>query len=358
MIQPQTRREVFGRLPSGEAVDAVRLTNAHGMAVRVIGYGAAIQSVIVPDRDGRLDEVTLGHSTLPEYLAHPQYAGATVGRVANRIAGARFALDGREYRIAPNDGPNALHGGAQGFDKANWTIDRCDRQSVALSHISPDGDQGFPGALAVTATYTLDDRNHLSVEYVATTDAPTLVNLSNHAYWNLAGNSSAQGALGHLLTLPADQYLPVDANLVPTGEYRKVDGNAFDFRNATRIDARVRDGSDKQICFGRGYDHNWVIAREAGEGLRQVARLEHRDSGRIMIVRSNQPGIQFYSGNFFDASTSGQSGQLIRMGDAVALEPQAFPDTPNRPEFGSVRLDPGQTYRNEIEWAFSASESA
>ena len=347
-------REVFGRLPSGEAVEAVRLINATGMAVRIISYGAAIQSVIVPDPHGVLDEVTLGHATLAEYLAHPQYAGATVGRVANRIAGARFSLNGREYRVAPNDGANALHGGAQGFDKANWKIDRFDRQSVALSHISPDGDQGFPGNLTVSAIYTLDDRNRLGVEYLATTDAPTLVNLSNHAYWNLAGGTSAEGALGHLLTLPADHYLPIDATLIPTGAFREVEGTAFDFRNASPIGARVRDGADEQIRFGRGYDHNWVVGRGVGEELHQVARLAHRGSGRAMIVRSNQPGIQFYSGNFFDATTQNQSGKLVRMGDAIALEPQALPDTPNRPEFGSIRLDPGATYRNAIEWEFFA----
>ena len=354
MTQPEISREVFGRLPSEEGVEVVRLSNANGMAVRIISYGAAIQSVLVPDLHGVLDEVTLGHATLAEYLAHPQYAGATVGRVANRIAGARFSLNGREYRIAPNDGGNALHGGALGFDKVNWKIDRFDRQSVALSHISPDGDQGFPGNLTVSAVYTLDDRNRLGVEYLATTDAPTLVNLSNHAYWNLAGGTSVEGALGHLLTLPADHYLPVDATLIPTGAFREVGGTAFDFRNPTPIGAHVRDGADEQLRFGRGYDHNWIVGRGIGEKPHQVAQLAHRGSGRAMIVRSNQPGIQFYSGNFFDASAQNQNGKLVRMGDFVALEPQALPDTPNRPEFGSIRLDPGATYCNAIEWEFFA----
>ena len=350
--------DVFGHLPTGEAVEAVTLANAGGTTVRIISYGASLQSVVVPGRDGVRADVTVGHRTLQEYLDCPQYAGATVGRVANRIAGGRFVLDGREYRVPLNNGPNALHGGERGFDKANWRIERLDERSVTFAHTSPDGDQVFPGTLSVTAEYSLDDTGRLSVEYLATTDAPTLVNLSNHAYWNLAGDGAPEGAMSHRLTIFADRYLPVDAALIPNGEFRAVAGSPFDFRSPVAIGARLRHGSDEQIRFGRGYDNNWVIGREVSDHPRPLARLEDPRSGRTMTVSSNQPGIQFYSGNFFDGSTCGKGGQLIRMGDAVALEPQAFPDTPNRPEFGSVRLDPGQTYRNVIEWAFSAGEGA
>ena len=358
MAQAEISRDIFGHLPSGEAVEAVTLVNTAGMTVRVITLGASLQSVIVPGRDGAMADVTIGHATLQEYLDHPQYAGASVGRVANRIAGGCFELDGREYRVPLNNGPNALHGGACGFDKAMWRIERLGLGSVTLAHVSADGDQGFPGTLSVTAEYSLDDSGRLSVEYRATTDAPTLVNLSNHAYWNLAGEGAPEGAMGQRLTLFADHYLPVDASLIPTGEFRPVAGSAFDFRSPMPIGARLRDGTDQQIRFGRGYDHNWVFGREVLEQPRPLARLEDPGSGRGMLVSSNQPGIQFYSGNFFDGSTRGKRGHLIRMGDAVALEPQAFPDTPNRPEFGSIRLDPGQTYRKLIEWAFSIGEAA
>jgi aldose 1-epimerase len=221
--------------------------------------------------------------------------------------------------------------------------------------VSPDGDQGYPGTLKVTATYSLSDDNILCVEYRAATDRPTLVNISNHAYWNLAGEGSADGAMGHRLTIPADHYLPTDATAIPTGEFRAADGTVFDFRDAVPIGARVRDASDEQIRFGRGYDHNWVVARDVADEPRLLARLEDPASGRVLETWSNQPGIQFYSGNFLDSTSSGKAGRLYRMGDAVALEPQKFPDTPNRPEFGSLRLEPGETYRNVIQWRFTTA---
>jgi aldose 1-epimerase len=224
--------------------------------------------------------------------------------------------------------------------------------SVTLRYVSPDGEMGFPGTVTVTATYALDENDTLSVEYKATTDKTTVVNLSNHAYWNLSGEGSGT-AMEHLLTIPADYYSPTDATAIPTGEFKPVQGTVFDFRKPTPIGERVRDASDQQIVFGRGYDHNWVVARELSREPRLLARVEDPKSGRIMKVLSNQPGIQFYSGNFLDATTSGKAGQLYREGDAIVLEPQMFPDTPNRPEFGSVKLEPGQTYRNLIIWQFS-----
>jgi aldose 1-epimerase len=354
----EVSRAPFGNLPDGETVEAITLANKRGMKVTVITYGAAIQSLIVPDRRGRLADVTLGYPSLQGYLTKSQYFGATVGRVANRIALGRFTIDGRSYQTPVNNGPNALHGGTKGFDKVNWRVLSANggpTAIVTLQYVSPHMDQGYPGQLTTTATYSLDERNMLTVDYRATTYRPTVVNLSNHAYWNLAGEGSAEGAMGHLLTIPAEHYTPTDANAIPTGELRPVEGTVFDFRRSTAVGARVRQSSDRQIVFGKGYDHNWVVARTLSETPRLLARVEEPKSGRVMEILSNQPGIQFYSGNFLDATVAGKAGQLYRQGDAIVLEPQMFPDTPNRPEFGSVRLNPGQTYRNVIQFRFSTS---
>ena len=350
----------FGALPDGQTVTAIKLVNRHGMAVTIISYGASIQAVCVPDRTGVIADVTTGYPTLDAYLGWPQFFGATVGRVANRLAGARFSLDGREFRVPANDGPNSLHGGTCGFDKVNWAVvdssESATAQSVTLRHVSPDGDAGCPGTLTTTAIYCLDDSNALSVHYSATTDAPTIVNLSNHAYWNLGGEGSDHGAMDHLLTIHADAFLPVDGGLIPTGEIRSVAATAFDFRTPTAIGARVRDAGEAQLVHGRGYDHNWVLRGPGGATARPVAHLADPRSGRTLTLLSNQPGLQFYSGNFFDGSTAGKAGKFYRMGDAVALEPQQFPDTPNQPAFGSIRLDPGETYANIIIWRFGTIE--
>lgn len=347
-------REIFGTLANGDAVEAVTLTNNNGLTVKIITYGASIQSVCVPDAQGQFADVTTGYATLDEYVAKPQFFGSTVGRVANRIAGARFLLDGTEVVVPANDGTNSLHGGDVGFDKINWTITACDEAalSVTLSHISPDGDQGFPGNLTVTATYQLNDNNALSVRYNATTDALTVVNLSNHAYWNLSGEGASHVAMDHLLTIKADHYLPVDSALIPTGERRAVEDSAFDFRQPKPIREHVRDVADEQLRHGRGYDHNWVIDEVVTREPRLLANLEDPHSGRTMALLSNQPGLQFYSGNFFDGSTAGKAGKSYRMGDAIALEPQMFPDAPNQGSFASVALYPGQIYENIIIWEF------
>lgn len=353
---PSVTRALFGHMPDGAPVESITLANARGTAACVLTLGAAIQSVLVPDRHGRMADVALGFANLDSYLADTAYFGSTVGRVANRIAGGRFTLDGRDYQVPANNGPNALHGGPRGFDKANWeVVELMDgpAAAVTLRHLSPDGDQGFPGTLDVTATYSLDEDDRLSVDYRATTDAPTLVNLSNHAYWCLAGEG--EGAMDHLLTIPADHFHPTDATAIPTGEVRPVDGTPFDFRRPTPVGARVRDGADEQIRIGRGYDHNWAVAREVAPEPRLLARVEHPGSGRVLEVHSTQPGLQFYSGNFLDGSIRGKSGRLYRQGDAVVLEPQMPPDTPNKPAFGSVRLDPSETYRNRIEFRFGVS---
>jgi len=352
------KRHAFGHTADGQAVDLFTLSNSKGMSVSVMTLGASVQAVLVPDRQGHAADVALGYASLDGYLTKPNYFGSTVGRVANRIAKGTFTLDGKTYTVPANDGPNALHGGPKGFDKVVWQVVSATAgatPTVTLRYVSPDGDQGFPGTLTATAVYTLNDHNELIVDYSATADKPTVVNLSNHTYWNMAGEGASAGAMGNLLTIPADTFTPTDATAIPIGEFRPVAGTVFDFRKATPVGQRVRDASDQQIVFGRGYDHNWVISRTHAAQPRVIARLEDPVSGRVMEVVSDQPGLQFYSGNFLDATIVGKSRHLYREGDAIVLEPQMFPDTPNRPEFGSIRLDPGQTYRNRMVFRFSTS---
>ncbi|HZF41915.1 MAG TPA: aldose epimerase family protein [Sphingomonadaceae bacterium] len=358
-MQEGVARAPFGSLPDGTPVEAITLTNARGLQARIITYGAAIQSMIVPDREGRPADVTLGYLTMQGYLTKSEYFGATVGRVANRIAGGTFTLDGTTYRTPANNGPNSLHGGTVGFDKRNWSIvslAEAARPGVTLELVSADGDQGYPGTVTVRALYSLEPEG-LKVDYTATTDRPTVVNLSNHTYWNLAGEGSAEGAMGHVLTIPADHFTPTDEGAIPTGVLESVAGTVFDFREPTQVGARVRV-ADPQIVHGKGYDHHWVIARDVSDVPRLLARVEEPRSGRVLEVLSNQPGLQFYSGNFLDGTIAGKAGRLYRQGDAVVLEPQMFPDTPNRPEFGTVRLDPGQTYRNTILFRFTTAVRA
>ena len=349
----------FGTLPDGRPVPAVTLTNGHGISATVIAYGASLQALRMPDRRGKVEDVALGYPRLQDYLDKPQYFGATVGRVANRIAKGRFILDGREYQTPVNNGPNALHGGTQGFDKVLWTVVDTGHDAagahVTLRYVSPAGDQDYPGTLTVTASYRLDEKNALTIDYRATTDATTVVNISNHAYWNLAGEGAPAGAMRHLLTIPADAYLPVDDTLIPTGEIRAVQGGPFDFRRATAIGDRVRQASDEQIVFGRGYDHNWIVARAVTPGLHLMARVSEPVSGREFELWSDQPGLQFYSGNFLDGTSAGKSGRIYRQGDAFCLEPQTFPDGVNRPAFPSARLEPGKEYRNRIVYRFTVA---
>lgn len=346
------RRTNWGRMPDGTIVEAITLTCNAGISATILSYGAAIQSVLVPDRDEHLADVALGYSDLEGYMAGTEYFGCIVGRVANRIAGGRFTLDGRDYQVPVNNGPNALHGGPRGFDKVNWEVAHVGDAAVMLQHRSLDGDQGFPGTLTVTATYSLNDKGRLTIEYGATTDRPTIVNLSNHAYWNLAGEGSPSGAMEHLLTIPAEAFHPTDPTSIPTGEVRPVAGTPFDFGSPIPVGARIRDGRDEQIGLARGYDHNWRVAETVAREPHLLAHLMEPVSGRVLEVHSTQPGLQFYSGNFLDGSVRGKSGKLYRQGDAIVLEPQMPPDTPNRPEFGSIRLDAGQTYRNLIEFRF------
>jgi aldose 1-epimerase len=351
------KREAFGALADGRQVEAVVLSNKAGIRVKIMTLGAAIQSLLIPDRNGHAGDIVLGFDTAQEYVQNPSYFGATVGRFANRIAKGRFSLDGKTYTLAANDHGNHLHGGLKGFDKVLWSIDSLRSASPAtavFSYTSPDGEEGYPGTLHVTASYSLDDSATLRVEFKATTDKSTIVNISNHSYFNLSAETGAP-VLTHLLLVNASKYTPVDVGLIPTGELRAVQGTPFDFRKPTAIGARVRDGRDQQLRYGRGYDHNFALDGAAGE-LRLAARVADSASGRIMEIFTAAPGLQFYSGNFLDSTIAGKGGRLYREGDALVLEPQLFPDAPNQKSFPSARLDPGSSYVNTMEYRFSTDK--
>jgi aldose 1-epimerase len=360
-VAGEAHKEAFGKLADGTPVEAVLLSNTHGMKVRVLAWGAALQELVVPGRKGATD-VILGYDDMTGYLKASNYFGATVGRYANRIAKGRFTLDGKVYELATNDGPNALHGGARGFDKHLWTIDRvasgAKSASAMLTYTSPDGEEGYPGTMKVTATFTLTETNELEVTYRATSDKPTIANITNHSYFNLGGVAAGHSATEALVTIPAAHYTPVDTTLIPTGEIRSVEGTPFDFRKPRRVSERIRDGRDEQLRIGRGYDHNWVVSRAPVSGLQLMAKVEDPVSGRTMQIFSNQPGVQFYTGNFLDGTATGKGGVIYRQGDGLCFEPQVFPDTPNKPSFGSARLDPGQTYENRIVYRFSVARAA
>jgi aldose 1-epimerase len=322
----------------------VTLSNGYGVSATIIAYGASLQSLILPDRDGKPADVALGYSNIADYLSKPQYFGSTVGRYANRLARGRFKLDGAIYQTPVNNGVNALHGGTAGFDKVLWQVAEVTGgavPSVRLRYISRDGEMGYPGTLTVDATYSLDDQNRLTIDYRATTDKATIVNITNHTYWNLSGEGSSNGAMDTIVTIPADSYLPTDSGAIPTGVFKPVAGTVFDFRQPRAVGNRVRDASDEQIVFARGYDHNWVICREVTADQHLMASAVDPVSGRGFELWSNQPGLQFYSGNFLDGTTAGKARMVYRAGDAIVMEPQIFPDTPNQPGFGSARLAPG-----------------
>ena len=340
----------YGTLDDGTEVRRLVL-QAPDLRVAVLTHGGTIERLEVPDRAGRMGNVVLGSRSLAEYAAPGPYFGCIVGRYANRIAGGRFTLDGREYQLARNDGPNSLHGGARGFDKRVWQVASAEARRVELAYISPDGEEGYPGALRVHVAYALDADRALRIEYRAETDAPTVLNLTNHSYWNLAGEGSGT-ALDHELQIEADHFLPVDATAIPTGELRPVEGTPFDFRRPTPIGARVR-ASDPQLLVGRGYDHNWVLRGGVAPLPRPAARLRDPASGRVLEVLTDQPGLQFYSGNFLDGSLIGPGGRTYRQGDGVALETQHFPDGPNRPAFPATVLRPGEVFRSTTLLRFS-----
>ena len=352
-------RSIFGTLPGGGQVDMYTLTNAHKLEVRLISYGAIITSLRTPDRDGRMDDIVLGFDTLDGYLTRSRYFGAVVGRCANRIADAQFTLDGTSYLLTANNGRHHLHGGRAGFDKVLWTgvpFRRGEETGVAFHYISGDGEEGYPGTLDASVTYTLTPRNELIVDYAATADHPTPINLTQHSYFNLSGEGHGD-ILRHHLTIDADQYTPTDDTQIPTGEIRPVAGTPFDFRQPTEIGARI-DSDDEQIRRGNGYDHNFVL-RSGGDGawLHHAARLEDPVSGRSLDVATTEPGLQFYSGNKLDGSAVGKHGHVYGRRCAVCLETQHFPDSSNHANFPSTILRPGHHYKSRTVFAFTAPSS-
>jgi aldose 1-epimerase len=338
--------------------DAVPVTlytlhNRNGASVSICNYGGLVTSIKVPDRNGKFGDVALGYDNLADYMKNSPYFGALVGRYGNRIAKGKFTLDGNEYTLATNNGPNALHGGLKGFDKVMWqahSVESDSSPSLELTYFSKDGEEGYPGNLAVKAVYTLTDDNALKLEYTATTDKDTVVNLTHHSYFNLAGKGTV---LDHVVMINADKFTPVDSTLIPTGELRPVDGTPFDFRTPTPIGARIQQ-NDEQLKFGNGYDHNWVINDDTG-AVRLMARVTEPTTGRVLEVLSSEPGLQFYTGNFLDGTIKGKGGWVYQFRDAFCMEPQHFPDSPNHPDFPSVVLKPGAVYHNTIIYRFSVA---
>ncbi len=342
----------FGTTKGGEPVSLFTLTNALGNEVSISTLGGTIVSLTVPDRDGRPGDVVLGFDSLRDYEERSPFFGCITGRYANRIAGGSFQLDGKSYPLAVNNGPNHLHGGRVGFDKKVWkarTEKSSDAVSLILTHTSPDGDEGYPGALACEVVYAWTNKNELRIEYTATTSAPTVVNLTNHSYFNLAGHNAGT-ALDHLLRLDADMFTPTDATAIPTGERRPVEGTPFDFRTPQRIGARI-DARDEQIKRGFGYDHNFIVNGARGR-LRPCAELSDPASGRVMTVTTTEPGVQLYTANFMD-NLRGKQGAVYPKRGAICLETQHFPDSPNQSDFPSTVLRPGETCRSTTVYAFS-----
>jgi aldose 1-epimerase len=344
-------KQPFGTMATGEPVDIYTLRNDNGAEARIMTYGGIVVSLKMPDKNGHFDDVVLGYDNLDSYVKNSPYFGALVGRYGNRIAGAKFTLDGTTYTLAANDGPNTLHGGLKGFDKRIWSAHASESTNgpqLVLHYLSKDGEEGFPGNLDVTATFTLMHDNALRLEYTATTDKDTVVNLTHHGYFNLAGKGDI---LSHVVMIPADRFTPVDSTLIPTGVLQPVENTPFDFRTPTAIGARIEQ-DDEQLKFGQGYDHNWVINKNTGE-LGLMARVTEPTTGRVMEVWSTEPGLQFYSGNFLDGTITGKGGQIYGHRDAFCMEPQHFPDSPNKPQFPTTELKPGEVYHNTIIYKFS-----
>jgi aldose 1-epimerase len=346
-------KELFGKMPDGREVYAYTLKNKHGSKARFIEYGGTLVSLDMPDRNGAMVDVVLGFNTLEDYLKKSPFFGCITGRFANRIAKGRFTLNGQSYVLAANNGPNHLHGGEQGFDKRLWEAEVGETEKgpfITFHDVSPDGDQGYPGALTSKVTYTLGHDNSLSIDYLAETDKPTIVNLTHHSYFNLAGEGRGN-ILDHQLTLHCSNYTPIDETSIPLGSIEPVKGTPFDFTMGHTIGARIND-SHEQIQRGQGYDHNMVIDGQPGE-MRPVAEVYEPQRGIVLTVRSDQPGVQFYTGNFLDGSAQGKSGVAYSRRTGFCLETQNFPDAPNQPDFPSPVLNPGQPYVHRVEYVFS-----
>jgi aldose 1-epimerase len=347
----------WGKTRTGQAVDIYKLTNASGVEANIITYGARVQSLKCPDAHGQMADIVLGFDNLEGYLGENPYFGAVVGRYGNRIAKGRFKLDGTEYTLARNNGDNALHGGLKGFDKVVWTAKEVSSPAgpaVELTYVSKDGEEGYPGTLTATVRYTLTDAGELKLDYTATTDKKTVLNLTNHSYFNLAGQGSGE-ILGHRLRIDADRFTPVDAGLIPTGELRSVAGTPFDFRQPHVIGERI-DADNEQLKLGKGYDHNFVLNGQAGT-MRKVVRVTEPKTGRVLEVSTDQPGIQFYTGNFLDGTVKGKGGKAYGFRTAFCLETQHFPDSPNHPKFPSTVLNPGATYKTSTVFTLSVEKA-
>lgn len=348
------KKQSFGTLADGTDIALYTLVNARGMRATITNYGGIVVSLAAPDRGGNFADVVLGFDTLAEYVTHSPYFGCLVGRFGNRIANGRFTLEGVEYVLAQNDGQNHLHGGIKGFDKVVWTpcaFETAAGPALVLVYASPDGEEGYPGTLSVTVTYTLTDDNALKIDYTATTDKPTVVNLTNHSYFNLSAGA-AETILDHELLINADTFTPVDGTLIPTGELRSVAGTVMDFRTATPVGARIH-ADDAQLKFGGGYDHNWIVSGAPG-ALRLAARVYEPSSGRVMEVHTTEPAIQFYAGNLMPPTLPGKGGRVYLRRGGFCLETQHYPDSPNKPEFPSTTLEAGQAYQTTTVYKFSA----
>ena len=351
--EPSVAEAAFGILEDGRKVSLYTLTNSAGAEVRIINYGAIVVSLKVPDRQGKLRDVVLGYDDLAGYVQDGAYLGAIVGRYANRIASGRFTLDGKTYQLNLNDGPNHLHGGPRGFHKKLWKAERVKGKGgpgVELTYVSQDGEEGYPGKVTLTVTYTLTPDNGLRIDYQGTTDKPTVLNPTHHSYFNLSGDPT-QTILDETLTIDADQTTAIGSGSIPTGRLVRVAGTPMDFRQPTKIGARI-DAKDEQLVLGKGYDHNWVL-RNDGKQVRRAAEVFDRRSGIVMRVLTDQPGLQFYSGNFLNGTIHGKRGVVYQPRTALCLEAQLFPDAPNHPTFPSAALRPGQRYRQTTIYEFS-----
>jgi len=348
------KRSVFGKMPDGQEVHLYTLTNPNGMQVAITNYGGRIVSILAPDRNGKMADVVLGFDNLPDYMKYNTYFGALVGRYANRIGGAKFTLDGKVYPLPVNNGPNSLHGGIKGFDKRVWTAKEIpgDEPALELTYLSKDGEEGYPGNLQATVVYTLTKDNGVNIDYSATTDKDTVVNLTNHSYFNLAGEGNGD-ILKTVLWINSDEITPVDATQIPTGKVMKVDGTPFDFRKPAPIGARINE-DNQQLKNGKGYDINYILDRK-GPGLELAARAYDPESGRELEVYTTEPGIQLYSGNFLDGSVHGKGGVAYGPRSAFCLETQHYPDSPNQPGFPTTELKPGQTFHQVTVFKFTTT---
>lgn len=350
-------RSVFGHSPDGQEADLFVLTNKTGVQASITNFGATLVALKVSDRRGIFGDVVLGYDSFDGYFSDSAYFGATIGRYANRIAHGKFSLDGAAYTLAKNNGENSLHGGVKGFNKVFWQakeIAAADGPALQLQYTSKDGEEGYPGNLAVTVVYTLTNRNELKIDYTATTDKTTVLNLTNHSYFNLAGPAGGD-ILHHELMINAAQFTPVDSTLIPTGELREVKGTPFDFERLTPVGARIEQ-NDEQLRFGKGYDHNWVLTAGKSGDLRLAARVFEPTTGRLMVVWTTEPGLQFYSGNFLDGSIHGKGGRAYQRRSGLCLETQHFPDSPNHPNFPSTVLKPGQEFHSTTVYKFSTEK--